>query len=120
MKIKIDENNFVIGYAEVGGGKNFIDIICDIPNDFETNFNSYKYENFKLVYYEEKQGLIDLEKSLNKELKDIIQWMEKTDYIVLKVARGNWQENDPRYLEYLAEYETKHARKEEIESILGV
>ena len=48
----------------------------------------------------------------------IKQWMDDTDYFVLKVIRGNWSQDDERYLEYISEYQVQHKRKEEIEKEL--
>ena len=59
------------------------------------------------------------EKLLQQELSDIKQWMNDTDYYILKVFRGNWQPDDPRYTEYLKKYEEKYQRKQEIEGSLN-
>lgn len=57
---------------------------------------------------------------LLNELSSIINWFRRTDYISLKVVRGNWSKDDERYLEYLSEYDMKKTRKDEIEEILGI
>ncbi len=58
-------------------------------------------------------------KDLQHELCKICEWMEEKQYIPLKVFNGFWDKTDQRYLDYKAEYLVKHARKEELEALLG-
>jgi len=63
----------------------------------------------------------EIEKSLLfEERQSILYWMADTDYIPLKVMRGNWTVDDDRYIQYLKDYDMKKARKDEIESILNL
>jgi hypothetical protein len=47
MKLKLDENNYIIGYATIGDIEDSIEADVEIPADFEIGV--YKYENNKLV-----------------------------------------------------------------------
>ncbi len=69
--------------------------------------------------FDEIDGLKTCE-ALRNEKTAILQWFAETDYIVLKVFRGNWTEDDVRYQEYLKNYEQKKSRYDEVEHLLGL
>ena len=117
MQIKIDENNYIIGYAIIGSIENGIEI-NDIPKDVQENPHCYKYIDGVFVFNDTIENEQEKEKLLQQELVDIKKWMNDTDYYILKVFRGNWLPDDPRYLDYLNQYNIKKARMDEIVSIL--
>lgn len=69
---------------------------------------------------EEEISTAKNETALIIELNEIKEWFKDTDYIVMKVIRGNWSEDDERYLKYQQDYITKHDRKTEIERKLNI
>ena len=111
MKIKIDNNNFVIGVISKGNANGFIEIACDIPQDFIKEYKSYKYENFKLVFNQAKKDMVVFQDDLKVELDEINQWLNTNYLSILKAMRNNDEA-------FLLEYDAKEARKEEIENIL--
>ena len=56
---------------------------------------------------------------LEKELAQIHQWFIDNDWKVNKIVIGEWDKNDPRWLEYLQEREIKRARQDEINNLLN-
>lgn len=50
MRILLDNNNFVKGYAVAGGIEGSIDFLGDIPEGFLEDCASYKLENNVLIY----------------------------------------------------------------------
>lgn len=49
---------------------------------------------------------------------NILEWLFNHDYIVNKIVLGEWQSDDPRYIEYVAEREAKRKELDEIEEEL--
>ena len=82
-----------------------------------------KYDGSLIVMLNDEKTIANEKMQLNyqmvQELREIENWYRETDYIVLKVMRGNWNAADQRYSEYLEEYEKKHARAEQIKLELG-
>jgi len=48
------------------------------------------------------------------EIKEIEQWFAKTDYLPHKIIRGEWSEDDPRWIEYKKTAKLKAKRLEEL------
>ncbi len=117
MQIKLNAENFVTGYAIIGGIQGGI-AVADIPQEVRENCMSYKYVDSEFVFDDSKIKQAENKLALQQELQSIHQWFEDTDYIVLKVFRGNWLETDERYVEYKAEYIVKKNRMDEITAIL--
>jgi hypothetical protein len=71
------------------------------------------YENGKVVY----KGLdeIKLKQANEKEQAEILQWLADNDWKVNKFIVGEWQNSDPRWIEYISERTKKRARLDEIE-----
>ena len=53
-----------------------------------------------------------------KELYEIQEWLRKNDWKVNKFVLGEWQEEDPRWQDYLTEREEKRARQDILNYIL--
>ena len=52
------------------------------------------------------------------ELKEIQEWFKETDYFVNKIIRGEWQENNPKWIEYKSLAKEKSKRLEELKEIV--
>jgi len=51
MQIQLDKDNYIIGYATVGGFVNGVEVSEDVINSLEDEkIGSYKYENGKVVF----------------------------------------------------------------------
>jgi len=99
----------------------------DYPNRFcnvavETfdveNFNDYYYIDGTVVINSEPRLLEEYKISLQIELNQIKKWFYDTDYFPHKIITREWQENDERWVEYLAERQIKRARKDVLEELL--
>ena len=119
MRILLDANNYIIGYEEKGLTNGFIEC-SNIPSDFYENYLSYKYIDDEFIFDANKGLTVSEVQGLYSELADILKWFTDTDYMVNKITRGNWETTDQRWIDYLVEYDIKHARKEEIEAILNI
>ena len=97
---------------------------CDLA-DFMLHWETYQYQNGQLSVSPEKraqkleeQAFNEKKKEIERKIAEILSWMNQTDYMVMKVTRGNWKANDPRYLQYLADYDEKHTEKTRLEAEL--
>jgi hypothetical protein len=79
MKLKLNENNYIIAYAEIGDFENSIEYNDIVPIDFEENYPYYKLENEVLVFDAElKQNYIDKE-VIKIEKIDLENWFDWYD-----------------------------------------
>jgi hypothetical protein len=78
-----------------------------------------KQNGFKIVN-EKPSALLSKEEKLNyeNELIQIKKWFLENDYKVNKVITGEWEDTDPRWLDYKKERATKRARQDEIGKLL--
>jgi hypothetical protein len=74
------------------------------------------YIDGKVVY--KNLDKIAVRQQLEKEQADILQWLTDNDWKVNKIVVGEWTKEDPRWLSYLQERQTKRSRLEEIEDTL--
>jgi hypothetical protein len=72
------------------------------------------YENGKVVY----KGLEQIKKrqANEKEQADILQWLADNDWKVNKVVVGEWDKEDPRWVEYISERQIKRNRLDVLEN----
>jgi hypothetical protein len=100
--------------------------ISDSQIEIELNEEQYDYlrqnilgayfENGKIVY--KNLQAIKERQALEKEKADILQWLSDNDWKVNKVVVGEWEKEDPRWLEYISERQSKRTRLDQIESVL--
>jgi hypothetical protein len=76
--------------------------------------NGFKIVNTKPKELASKELKVDLE----NELIQIKKWFLENDYKVNKVIIGEWEDKDPRWLEYKKERAVKRARQDEIGGLL--
>ncbi len=74
------------------------------------------FENGKVVY--KNLEAIKQRQALEKEQADILQWLADNDWKVNKIVVGEWNKDDPRWVEYLNQRQTKRIRLDEINSLL--
>ena len=53
-----------------------------------------------------------------KEMNEIISWFNETDYIELQAIRGTISREDPKYVNYLSEYNSRLERYRELKNEL--
>jgi hypothetical protein len=59
----------------------------------------------------------EIKVELENELLQIKKWFLDNDYKVNKVIIGEWQDTDPRWIEYKKERSIKRARQDEINKL---
>lgn len=52
------------------------------------------------------------------EIKQIEEWFAKTDYLPNKIVRGEWSEDDPRWIDYKKTAKAKAERLEELRKLV--
>jgi lipopolysaccharide assembly outer membrane protein LptD (OstA) len=80
------------------------------------NILAAHYVDGKVVY--KNLDAINQKQALEKEQADILQWLADNDWKVNKVVVGEWEKQDPRWLQYINERTTKRNRLEQIEGLL--
>lgn len=118
MTIKTNAEGKVIARisADIPGLENgyIMEYVPTVPQGKELYYNGTEFELRDDPSFTRKQEIY----ALKQELEAIQAWMDATDYYCNKIKRGNWKEDDPRWLNYLVEYDEKHERKEVIEVLL--
>lgn len=88
IKFKIDENGYI---ENINTDNCDIEYIGFLPEDltyFLDNCNFYKLENNTLVYDEQRKTAIENINALQTERFVLIQELQKTDYVTIKIAEG--------------------------------
>jgi hypothetical protein len=55
---------------------------------------------------------------LQVEIKEIERWFQQTDYFANKVIRGEWSQNEPKWVAYKQEALIKSKRLEELRELV--
>lgn len=71
------------------------------------NLTPQQYENYLIA--------CKLLPPLRREKKLALKWLADHDYYINKVFLGEWANDEPRFLEYLAERQIKRSRIDEID-----
>lgn len=119
MTIKTDATGKVIlssTFDIEGDGMYRVDKVPQVEVGKDLYYNGSTFYMLDNPHYDEFMR----RKALLDEREAIQLWMDKTDYYTNKITRKNWTESHPKWVAYLAEYDVKHARKEQIEAILGI
>ena len=77
--------------------------------------DSYYYESGKFI----KTDNIINERTLSEEYYEITSWLKENDWKFNKVFIGEWEDTDPRWVEYKEQRAAKRARLDEIKALLG-
>jgi hypothetical protein len=98
------------------------------PNQFELELDdtqlNYLKENSLAAHYIDGKVVyknldaINQKQALEKEQADILQWLADNDWKVNKVVVGEWDKEDPRWIEYLNKRKVKRNRLDEINNLL--
>jgi hypothetical protein len=99
-----DENRFI----EVDEDTKALTMSCE-------THKSWRVKKGKLFIdtYEETP----IKEILVAELESIQNWFRQTDWIPNKILTGEWQDTDPRWIEYKKERSIKRARQDEINKL---
>ena len=72
----------------------------------------------KKVFNEEEEQKQENINSYMQEMSSIKSWLNANDYIINKHTLGEYTDNNPKWLNYLAERKLKLARYNELETLL--
>lgn len=85
MKIQIDENGYIVGYATIGGVTDGIDVDYD-ETIFEHRFEFYRYYNGEIIFDEDKYNLFmeneEKQKNIDElqvQINEIEEWLKDYD-----------------------------------------
>ena len=121
VNVAIDENHFITGIITENFNEAELYVEVEDINDItigETrviHFN--RIQNLKVpkeVYLKGKTL-----PALRKEKQQHLDWLADNDYRVNKYILGEYQDNDPAWVQYKADRATKIARINEIEGLLA-
>jgi hypothetical protein len=90
--------------------ENFKSIIC--------GFHGLKSGKIIEIGYTDEEKAIQHDHNLTHEKKDILQWLADNDWKVNKVVVGEWEKEDPRWIEYISERQAKRNRLDDINKVL--
>jgi len=100
------------------------DVEIEISDEENEKLNSYLhlayYENNNIIYKNFENSI--LKDNLENEKSIILQWFLENDWKVNKLTVGEWEKEDSRWIEYMAQLLSKIARLDQIEfemSMLG-
>ena len=88
MKIKIDSDGYVTGYAEVGdivGGAEYNGVI---PDDLAQNIGFYRFDGKSFTLDAEKKKAADTAAANAEKIADLLAQLAATDYIAAKLAEA--------------------------------
>jgi len=111
----VEEQGHYETIAEYDNGGKDVKWVVDVEKVEEKEAYDEYEDILRYTPFSEKKVLSI---KLQREKIEILNWFNDTDYMVLKVFRGNWSADDNRYIKYLDEYELKKARYDEIENTL--
>ena len=88
MKIKFDENGYVIGYATLGGMEGAVEWSGPVPEGFAENSQNYQVVNGALVLDGEKQAAEAAREAEAAELGELLAWFEWYDGQICQYERS--------------------------------
>lgn len=113
---KVEKQSHYETITEYENGGKDVEEVIDVEGVEEAEaYDEYEEIRRYTLYPEAKVQ----ELKIRQELLEIQQWFDATDYICLKIIRGNWLKTDTRYTDYLAEYAIKNSRANDIKLILS-
>ena len=80
--------------------------------------NGVLVENPNYMEYVSNQTNKAQKNAYKQELISIKQWFTENDWKPNKIVTGEWEQNDPRWLEYKEERAIKRARQDELIELL--
>ena len=88
MKIKVNEQGYVIGYVKTGEMDGAEEYTGQVPEGFEEASESYKLVNGQLELDEAKQEAEEEKKELKGELEELYEWFSWYDNQVQQYNRS--------------------------------
>lgn len=79
MKIKVDENGYVVGFVTLGDMDGAEEYSGEIPEGFTASCRSYRIVNGQLIKDEEKAAELQRSKKAAFELSEIYEWFSWYD-----------------------------------------
>ncbi len=88
MKLILDVNGYVKGYALSSDTENVVEYSGEIPSDFEQNMILYKVDGEELIFDTEKYNAMIQKELAMKELQEIGLWFKWYDIQVAQYERS--------------------------------
>ena len=88
MQLKLDDNNYVLGYAEIGGIDDGVDYTGPVPDDFQAHCNYYYLSDGALVLDAAKQSAAAEANALQAEMEELYGWFGWYDNQVQQYDRS--------------------------------
>ncbi len=88
IKFKTDENGYIQNINTDNCNVEYIGFLPEDLTFFFDNCNFYKFENNTIVYDELRKTAIENINALQSERFMLIQELQKTDYVTIKIAEG--------------------------------
>jgi hypothetical protein len=122
MKIKYDEQGYVIGFVIIGDMEDAIEYDGSIPDDFTENYFAYKLVDGELVLDNTKLDQFTIKKNAFERLMQLKEAIQSTDYKIIKSYEYSLAGLDLPYNIQLLHEERQAIRDEinEIELLLGI
>ena len=99
-------NGCTRGYSTIGDDD-------DVPSGWmQITDEEVEQELFNITVSQQDKEQVE------SELRDIEQWYLNTDYIPNKILTGEWELDDPRWVNYKAERLVKRNRRDYLKTIL--
>jgi hypothetical protein len=121
MKLYIlkDKKDHIQSYSEIQS-EGMIEIeVENIPEDFDVNFFAYKFSNNKLIFDSNyHKSILDIH-NIQFEKDELLKWLFDNDWKVNKIIVGEWNIEDPRWIDYKNERQIKRKRLDEINTLLN-
>ncbi len=116
----LDENNIIKYYSKIPFNENKPYLEVDEETLKKIKVGKTKVVNGKLENLVEPISEEDRKtrQKLKGELNGIYSWLSANDWKINKIALGEWETTDERWLEYLKERKEKRTRHDEIVSLL--
>ncbi len=120
MKIKVNEQGYVIGFVETGEMEGAVEYTGQVPAGFEEESESYKLVNGQLELDEAKQEAEEEKKELKAEMEEMYEWFYWYDNQVQQYSRSvrMGEEFDEDIEELDAQAKQKQLRIREIRQLL--
>lgn len=114
LNYKLNEKNVITEYTIIPFDETLP--FVEIADDQVINVGYSKIVDG--VFYSNEEEFQKI-KNAKIELKEIQKWFKENDWIINKVAVGEWTVEDKRWISYLEERKEKRERQDELNEVIN-